>query len=229
MHIPQNILDLVLPRFCVGCLSEGTWLCNTCLGIIQIPREQRCPFCETVTPAGRSCDDHQGSALSGCLALGYYHDPILRDALHRYKYEYAEELAAPLTNHFGRMAEKFHATLPAKAIIVPIPLSTSKLRERGFNQTIPLAATVANTLALSIVPTAIERTRNTPPQAQLSNAERANNLNGAFRVNHPNIIHNRTILLIDDVLSTGATMEAAARVLKAAGANAIFGLVLARG
>lgn len=225
----QHILDLVLPRFCVGCLAEGSWLCHTCLGIIQIPREQLCPFCETVTPAGRICENHYGAALSGCLTAGYYHDPILREALHRYKYEYAEDLAAPLSTHFALIAQKFHTILPRQALVIPIPLATFKLRKRGFNQTLALAKAAANILALPFAPAILKRIRNTPPQAQLGNVKRQTNLQGAFRVNNSSNIHGRSILLIDDVLTTGATMEAAAQALQTAGAQEIFGLVLARG
>lgn len=224
----DQLIDLVLPKFCVGCQTEGAWLCDNCTSLIQIPREQHCPFCEIVTQAGRTCENHTYAALSGCLAAGYYHDPLLRDALHRYKYEFAEDIAPILSAHLGRMAQKFHTVFPRHALVIPLPLAPTKLRERGFNQTLPLATAVAHVLSLPLSTTLI-RIRHGTPQAQLVTEARKTNLTNAFAVTDPSAIKNHTVLLIDDVLTTGTTMEAAATALKVAGANDIFGLVLARG
>lgn len=227
-RVLNQLIDLVLPKFCVGCVNEGTWLCDNCASLIQIPREQHCPFCEVVTAAGRTCEEHHSAALSGCLAAGYYHDPLLRDALHRYKYEFAEDLAPTLAAHLARMAQKFHTVFPRRALIIPLPLTATKLRERGFNQTLALATAIANTLSLPLA-TILIRTRDATPQAQLAPDARRTNLTNAFAVTDTNPVRGQSILLVDDVLTTGTTMEAAATVLKFAGANEIFGLVLARG
>lgn len=222
----RHFLDLLLPTYCVGCKLEGTALCQDCYNLIRLPDATRCPFCETETPAGRACPQHQEHALAGCLSCGYYHDPILQAAIKQFKYHYHEELANPLSNHLARVISRFHTIIPEAQAVIPIPLSGRKQRSRGFNQALPLAQAVAKTLNIPTMTDLLVRTRHTHPQAKLSDEKRRASMTNAFRAVTK---INGSILLVDDVLTTGATMEAAAQALKAAGAASVFGIVLARG
>ena len=125
-----------------------------------------------------------------------------------------------------------NSTLP---LIVPVPLHLSRRRERGFNQSELLAAGLVRALgkqrggaAPQVAKACLRRTRATPPQTGLSVASRRENLRGAFEVVKPDAVRGRVIVLVDDVMTTGATLSACARALKRAGAARVMGLTLAR-
>jgi len=124
---------------------------------------------------------------------------------------------------------------PGEILVVPVPLHASRRRERGFNQSELLAAGLVralarrkNGIAPHVVKGCLRRLRATPPQTGLSVAARRENLRGAFAVPDPAVIEGRTLVLIDDVMTTGATLSACARVLHRAGAARVLGLTLAR-
>lgn len=223
------ILDLVLPRHCVGCAREQTWLCASCIEFIHPPRTFSCPFCNEPSGAGRTCPQHTDAALDGLIAAGHYHDPVLRKALHQFKYGYSEELGAKLGNLLARRALAYRTTLPENPILIPIPLTRSRLQRRGFNQTVLLAEWVARALGAPLCTAVLARVRQGEPQAQLEGHARSTNLADTLVVTDAHAIAGADCILIDDVSKTGATLEVASRVLKNAGAHSVFGLVLARG
>lgn len=225
----QFLLDLVLPRFCVSCKKEGTWLCDSCFGMIQTTRTLPCPFCETVVGSGKTCEKHRPAALDGLLSCGYYHDPILRQTIQRFKYGFAEELSKPLGALLTRTLNAYQTIIPTQPLILPIPLSKTRFRKRGFNQSQLLAEIAAQSLKAELSTTALIRVSQSAPQALRSATERRTNLEDAFAVNKPSLVRGKNIILIDDVSTTGTTLEVATRALKNAGAATVFGLVLARG
>ena len=112
-------------------------------------------------------------------------------------------------------------------LIVPVPLSSTRQRERGYNQSQLLAEQIALNYSLKLSINNLIRTRHTNFQAQLSVKERWTNIHGAFRIKHPSEFQNKSVLVIDDLLTTGATASEAARVLRNSGANEIGVLTLA--
>jgi ComF family protein len=116
----------------------------------------------------------------------------------------------------------------AKAVVVPVPLHRRREMKRGFNQSLVLARALAKSWHLEVMPRALRRTRFTQPQAKLGAAERLQNVEGAFAPARGLHLETPTVLLIDDVLTTGATMNACAAALKAAGASKVIGIALAK-
>jgi ComF family protein len=112
--------------------------------------------------------------------------------------------------------------------LVPVPLDAARLRARGYNQASLLAASLGAALGWPVLPNALQRTRATRPQVGLSPHERRANVRGAFRCPDPALVQGRRLLLIDDVMTTGATLESCAEPLVAAGAERVYGLVVAR-
>ena len=160
--------------------------------------------------------------FDAAYSFGAY-DGRLRDLIHLFKYAGVRSLAKPL----GRMA---NAALPRTEpvdLIVPVPMHWLRRWRRGFNQAESLARVVSRRTGLGVC-TALRRTRKTAAQAVLTHAERRENLAGVFRVPRPEIVRGKTILLMDDVFTTGATASACAQVLKKAGAKAVILLTLAR-
>src|SRR5205823_1833243 len=112
--------------------------------------------------------------------------------------------------------------------LVPVPLDAARVRERGYNQAALLAAPVAAALDVPLAPTWLRRTRPTRPQVGLSARERRVNVRGAFTCPEPAAVAGQRVLVVDDVMTTGATLEACAEALVAAGAAGVWGLIVAR-
>ena len=221
-----TLIDLLLPKICVGCKGEGSWLCHRCLTAIPQPRALSCADCDGLTPDGRYCSLHSAHhEHKGLIFVGSFQKGTLREAIHTLKYNGVRELALPLSELL-RQRLLLHE-LPKDLIIIPIPLHPARRDERGFNQ----AELIAKPLPLPVVTNILIRYRSTKPQAQLTHKDRQRNIQEAFgvRASQYEQIHDKTVLLVDDVATTGATLDAAAAVLKRAGAKTIWAAVLAKG
>ena len=160
--------------------------------------------------------------FDAAYSYGFYEDR-LRDLIHVYKYDRVEPLAKPL----GRLLALALPRDRAFDVVVPMPLHWQKRWQRGFNQSALLAREVSRRTGFPVA-RALRRVRNTQAQAGLTNAKRRANVSGAFRAIKPHAVRGKRVLLIDDVLTTGATASSCARALKLAGAAEVTLLTLAR-
>ena len=233
-------LDLLYPPSCLACrraIAEHGGLCPECWGAMRFIER---PFCERLgTPfeadlaAGESGRTISPAALADppvfqrARAVARYEDGPARQLVHRLKYGDRGELAGPM----GRWMARAGAELLDDAdMLVPIPLHWTRLARHRFDQAAALAKAIE---ALSVVPVETElliRVKPTPPQVGLTRRLRAKNIQGAFEVPAARRIEaeGRKIVLIDDVMTSGATLNAAARVLLRAGAKRVDALVFAR-
>jgi len=219
------LLEIIFPIHCVGCGSEGEWLCENCAHKIQLNAQQFCPVCWQANLGGRVCV-RCSSPLDGLrVAASYQKNPELAHAIQTLKYKFSEPLAANLAAILARSISS--KNYQAERIVVPIPLHKKRLRWRGFNQAELLARFVSSKLNLPFAH-GLTRTKNTAQQAKLSRAERIRNLAAAFELAPDFSPQGKTILLVDDVASTGTTLVEAAKILKQNGAQEVWGLVLAR-
>lgn len=233
----QALVNFFFPPRCLLCgetLKEfqDDRPCSLCLSRMKFFSHPRCPRCGLVFMTA-SGDDH---LCSGCLneeryftkarAIGPY-EGVLLEAISRFKYQKASRLAKPLGM---LLAEYEDPEFPFSEfdLLLPVPLHSKRLRERGFNQSLLLAGRVSRKHAISLDFTSLQRTRHTDPQTQLSGAERQKNIRGAFEVRRPGAIRGKKILLIDDVFTTGATVQECAKVLLKAGSKRVDVLTLAR-
>lgn len=221
-----SVLDILLPKFCVGCQTEGSWLCEACQGSVGCSIPISCPDCEEVTEEGRYCSAHRGGhLLEGMVWLDRMDNRVIREAIHTLKYGGVRELG----NRLGRLlAIRLHNwPVVRETVIVPIPLHRSRQQERGFNQAELIAAELPGYKKERL----LVRYRIRPPQAGLSRDERLLNAQAVYGVPMTVLprLQGKTVLLVDDVSTTGATFEAAAAVLKRAGAAEIWGAVIAKG
>lgn len=185
-----------------------------------------CVFCGTLNTAQHYvCNQcKELTSIEQVLYLWKYNDPIVRDTIAAFKYHGVYQLAPLLAAPLARLVAS--ASLPTHTIVVPVPLSRSRKRERGFNQ----AELIAKNLGLPIGTQSLVRVLQRSPQAHTeSRGERFRNVENAFEIHNASLISGRSILLVDDVVTTGATLTAAARVLKEAGAEKISAAVLAHG
>ncbi len=223
----QLLADLLFPPRCVACQHPGPLLCASCLASVAHFPEPRCPRCDLPLVSSRvshctACARHSGSALDGMRVLGPHAEP-LRDTIHALKYQGRTTLAVPL----GEMlAERWRAAGTAVDGLVPVPLHPDRQRERGFNQSDLLAHAMAEPLGLPVWADLLQRVRPTRPQVGLARQERLQNVADAFRAS-PEVEGGRW-LLVDDVCTTSATLEACAQALRLRGAGAVWAITLAR-
>jgi len=214
------IFDLLFPKFCLSCQREGNYLCEDCqstLGVLNTHQKH-----QTHSPAGGLKDLY--------FALPYQ-QPLIKNLIKLFKYQpFVKELVIPLTSliitHF-QLIEKSTADF-VNFILVPVPLERKKLKWRGFNQAEEIGKELANFFGIPLITNCLIKIKETLPQVELSDEERRENIKGAFLVKDKELIKNKKILLVDDVYTTGATMEECARVLKKAGAKEVIGIVIAR-
>jgi ComF family protein len=168
------------------------------------------------------------------VAYGAYRGRM-KDAIHALKYDRLHPAANQLGQLLAQAMAQLAAEAPQQLLVVPVPLHSSKYAQRGFNQARVLAREALASLAkthpgwrLTLAPSALMRLRATESQAGLSPRQRRLNVRGAFSVSDPAAVAGKHILLIDDILTTGATARAAARALKRAGAQSVYVVTLAR-
>lgn len=203
----EIVTDLLFPPRCAGCGRIDTYWCSNCAHDVEI-----IPYPSNLPPA---------EPIAGVAATGLHEDK-LREAVQALKYENARAVAVPLGK---RLAECLVRQQWMIDTIIPVPLHTMRLKERGYNQAQLLAEQVAQMTGIRCQPQALERIRNTQSQVTLSGTERASNLQDAFAAN-PVTLQNHVILLIDDVYTTGSTLRACSTALIEAGAQKVYGLTV---
>ena len=150
--------------------------------------------------------------------------------IHQLKYEpYAKELSSTLASliitHFNLIQKSFDGD---NYILLAVPITKKKLKQRGYNQSEEIAKALSENLQIPLLKSCLLKIKETPPQMTLSREEREKNIKGVFSVENKELIGNKKILLVDDVYTTGSTMEECARVLKKAGAREVWGIAVAR-
>lgn len=217
-------LDAVFPPRCVSCGDFGAFICIRCLEAAPRADGKRCPRCWLPVRTDRcpSCLEHRPAFSEMRSAFTYRRAP--RDAVLSLKFHGVSALA-PLMAH--QMADVLRDWSPPVDVVVPVPLRWVRSRTRGYNQSELLASEIARACGLRHEPKALRRKRHTAPQArQQDAASRRANVDGAFAQGSRPVKGN--VLLIDDVSTTGATLDACARGLIAGGAARVYALTFAR-
>jgi len=185
-----------------------------------------CPRCGRPQPSGILCSSCVGwqAEIDG-IRSPFRFDGVMRQSIHQLKYRNLRALAQPLV----KLLQDYLVTNPVPGeVLVPVPLHHKRLKERGYNQSRLLARELGKLINLPVVDDCLIRQRHASPQARASTVdERRSNVDGAFTC-RDHRLRDKQVLLIDDVSTSGATLDACAVALKAAGATTVWGLVLAR-
>lgn len=213
-------LDILFPPICLACraylaeqIEKDNLLCNTCFSSI--------PIYETVPLMPKFA----------LVAISTYDNKALRELLHAFKYDRFLAAQTPLTFLIDKYLNSvnFSKVLSNNTVIIPIPLHSKRFRERGFNQAEKIADILAERLGLSVNNGTLTRIKNTPHQTtRKSKTERLDSLKNSFEITDKKELSGKTVILVDDVYTTGATMNEASKALRRAGVKDIIGFVVAK-
>jgi len=248
------LLNLFFPKFCLGCQKEGSYLCEDCKGLLDISQFNYC-LCENSPQTlpfhsiiGK-CPKCQDKKLSGLFfALPYKEKQLTKKLIYQFKYQpYLKDLSKVLASLIIEhliLSGKNTNEIWENAVLVPIPLHRKKFNERGYNQSEELAKELSKILKIPVISNCLIKTKETNSQMTLKKEAREKNLLGVFKIASPSArndapigvggtsdippLFNKKVFLVDDVYTTGSTMQECAKVLKAHGAKTIWGISIAR-
>jgi ComF family protein len=235
----ENLVGFLFPKCCVICRKKNdNFLCFKCFKTINNFRSGTCPNCGKNTQIGEYCPDCKNKfALTGIMIVGDYKNENLKTIIKNYKYQFIKNLAYPLASLLISFLKNNFIPNPVLKnknkninlddyLVTFIPLSQQRERWRGFNQSELLAKIVSQKLGLKLS-SDLKKIKNSTAQAKLNKNLRQSNLIGNFKWQGSNL-KGQKIIIIDDVYTTGSTLNEAAKELKKHQAQEIWGLVLAK-
>lgn len=231
--VKWSFINFIFPPFCPICESElkhnERLICEDCYSHITIIESHFCRKCGAPLDEKRkTCKYCKGITFhfSKVRALGTFSSPLI-EMIHLLKYERKIHIA----NRLGILLGNLFLSDPELLLtdmILPVPLHRARIRERGYNQSTLLAKRVSSISGKDLCLDAVIRTKATKSQTKLDHKERVINLKDAFRVVLPEMIKKKAVVVVDDVLTTGTTLDEIAKTLLNSGAHSVYGLILAR-
>ncbi len=227
----SKFLDLIFPINCVSCKKSGSWICESCFSKLGIKNLQVCPKCKKTNKDGKHCKNCKNDYnLNGILIAGDYENYSIESLIKKYKYEFAKDISAYLGNFLFLFLEEIkkqdHPIFKNNYSIISVPLHKKRQAWRGFNQSEILAKIISKKLNLELL-SGLKKVKNTNPQTTLNKEEREKNIKNCFEWTK-NSIKTKNIIIIDDITTTGSTLNECAKELKKHGASDIWGLVIAK-
>jgi len=225
------LLNLFFPKQCFGCQREGEYLCQDCVSIVEVMENSFC-LCENprMLPEAGKCRDCRQKNLDGLFFAVSFKNNLIKKIIHQFKYEpyikaFSQPLVSLIITHFNLIQKSF---VLDNYILVPVPLTKQKIKKRGFNQSEEMAKELSGNLKIPLASDVLFKEKETISQMELSADLRRKNVEGVFSAKNGEKVKDKKILLVDDVYTTGATMEECAKTLKRAGAKEVWGVAVAR-
>lgn len=244
MSYPQRIvsfiLDTIFPIVCLGCglfstTNKKKYLCKSCLRLIPIKKDLECIGCRIKSPLGKTCAECRNWSLDHLFVVSDYKNKVLEKTIKALKYRFVVDLTESIYHLVKRyiyflVKEKHFNIIANDPVIIPVPLHYRRFNWRGFNQAEVIAKIIADITNLKTENTTLIRSSVSRPQAEVSTkSERLENMANQFSVYTNKEIEGKTLLLVDDICTTGATLNECAKILKETGAKKVIGFVIARG
>ncbi|PID30848.1 hypothetical protein CSA80_03740 [Candidatus Saccharibacteria bacterium] len=222
MLLLEKLISLYAPYVCLGCGTEcNTLLCENCLAVLPaVP--SRCYRCRAVTREYAVCAACRPYVSLRAVGVARYYDDMPKELLHRAKYERARSGLSEIAQDMAALLRFF----PKDVVLVPVPTASGRVRQRGYDQAVVLAKELARRHSIPVAQVLVRLGQ--AHQVGSGRKERLAHLKNAFRVVKPVSINKKHCVLVDDVLTTGATLETAARILKKAGAKRVDAIVYAQ-
>jgi ComF family protein len=235
----NSITEIIYPATCTVCKNRlknkpsiAGFICTNCWGKAKKNLPPFCYSCGRQLAANNFTKGicphcvknrlHFDRAFSPCAYEG-----VIKKLIHEFKYNNKDYLGLSLSKLMIDFIKEYNLPMDLIDFVIPIPLHTTRLRQREFNQAQILSNHIASEFNKNVLSDGLKRIRNTKTQTELEETKRFLNIQGSFLLNENQDVKNKNILLVDDVLTTGATASEAARVLKNGGANIVFVLTLA--
>jgi ComF family protein len=246
----MHLLDLLFPKVCLGCGKFGSYICPRCSSGIRIiePSKGKCPVCEKPAIDGITHPHCRTKYSIDGLTSFFRYDGVIKTAIKQIKYRYAFDIVKDLIHRIPDSSFDFFPLLRIKnyeprrrqgfggqvgtMYLLPIPLHPSRYRDRGFNQAEIIAQALGKRMQIPVHTDVLIRIKKTVPQVAMKDREkRLANMKNVFAIKDDSTMlrcNDITILLVDDVFTTGATLRSAASVLKHAGVKAVWGITIAQ-
>lgn len=231
----MSLLDFIFPKRCVNCRKIGAYICTNCFAYISFNETGTCIVCQRQAIGGLTHPVCRGKYTPDGVFSSLVYKGVVKKLVYKFKYNpNLTDLKSVLGDLFYEgliQKEAFYKLSGQESVLVPIPLYKGKRRKRGYNQSYILAKGLSKRLNIEVID-CLERIRDTKTQVGLKKEEREGNIKGAFTVKKehaPKVSGFKQVFLVDDVVTSGATIKEAAKVLKKAGVVKVFGITLAHG
>lgn len=224
-QLQREVIDLFFPRFCIGCGAVGDFICTGCSKKLSRVLPPICQRCGKPESSGAYCRECWGKHNDlDRIRSAFVFEGVVRSAVHEFKYRNLRSLAACLSRY---MADCFREHQMDADVLLPVPMHKNRMKTRGYNQSELLAGQLSGLISVPSRGDLLVRVRDVKPQARTGCAdERRANMQGAFSCTSEEV-RGKDVVIIDDVCTSGATLEACASALKSKGANMVSGLTLA--
>ncbi len=231
----MGLLDFIFPKRCVNCRKIGAYICSNCFAYISFNEAGTCIICQRPAIGGVTHPVCRGKYIPDGVFSSLVYKGVVKKLVYKFKYNpNLTDLKSVLGDLFYEgliQKEEFYKVQNKNSALIPIPLYKSKLRKRGYNQSFILAKGLSKRLNIELLD-CLDRVRDTKTQVGLKKEERETNIKGAFAVKKEFVEKVKglsQVFLIDDVVTSGATLKEAAKVLKKAGVKKVYGITLAHG
>lgn len=217
-------LNQVTPAECVHCHREGDWVCAECLGHTRLIHTSTCPFCNKLSPRGATCSRCKSRyKLTGNHAIWYYENAVA-ELIKQYKYHQLTACLTWLTPYLVTALESMR--LPSNALLTSVPSDPARFASRGYNQSELLAQALAQATGRTYQPL-LRRSSRGVSQTTLTRHDRLENVRQQFTLRSATPT-TKPVIIVDDVITTGATLASCAAILKTAGAPSVWSLTIAK-
>ena len=220
MSLLDSLIGIIVPHECLGCSTEGSLLCQECASSLP-PVPKSCYICRRYSPGGQTCRDCSAISILSSTQIAAVYEGLAKDLIWKLKSSGAQAAAKVMA---GQVINKLN--LPDNTLIVPVPTATSRVRQRGYDQSKLFAKSIARQSGLTYL-NCLARVGHVH-QVGATRQQRLKQLDDAYYVKRPRLIRDAHITLVDDVVTTGSTLRTAAHVLKTAGAASVDAVVFAQ-
>jgi ComF family protein len=216
----DTLLSTIAPHECLNCSAEGKLLCDSCVRLLDAVPEA-CYRCRKLSSNGKTCKSCRASTDLYIVRAATIYKGLAKELVWQLKFQGAQAAAREIATQMA-----VYVPGSPEVVLIPVPTATSRIRRRGYDQATLIARILAAETGTQYCP-ALRRSGQ-HHQLGSSRTRRVTQLQDAYRCVRPKEVAGKHVILIDDVLTTGATLEAAARIIKAAGAKRVSGIVYAR-
>ncbi|MFH1533997.1 MAG: ComF family protein [Nitrospirota bacterium] len=220
------LLDIFFPKICVGCGKHGEDICNECFRKIKIRKIQQCPHCRKENAEGKFCSDYckKDYVFDQLIVCADYSQ--IKNLIIKFKYKFSKDLINVFNKLLEAELKSYTKILPGEKMVIPAPIHKRNFKKRGFNQALLLGKAITQIIPNTKLVDCLSEKESRGQQAKLDRSHRLKNLKNSIEIRHHPPLKN--ILLVDDIVTTGSTLNECSRVLKEAGASHITAIVLAR-